>query len=230
MDLRTLSLGERIAAVSGVALFGLMFASWLEDQSAWELFAIVDVLLALLALAALALPLAKAVGSGPRSPASTPATLTRIGIVTLTITAVFLLEGENRELGIFLAVLASAGILYGGITTPGLEASRGGRGRERSGRGERERARPRRPLATDDFEQPPGTEGRRGGERATGGAEQEPAVPATRRTSEPPGVAPDRTLQADEDLSWSEPPSPPGESGSTEGRRPRRSREPPEPR
>ena len=227
----TLSLGERIAALSGLALFALMFASWLENQNAWQLFDnIVDVLLALLALAALALPLAKAVGSGPRSPASIPATLTRIGIVTLTITAVFLLEGTNRGVGIFLAVLASGGILYGGITTPGLETSRGGRGRERSGRGERARARPRRPLATEDFEQSPGTEGGQGGERAIGGAEQEPAVPATRRTSEPPGVAPDRTLQADEDLSWSEPPSPPGESGSTEGRRPRRSREPPEPR
>ncbi len=228
MDLKTLSLGERIAAVSGVALFGLLFFSWLENRNAWELFSITHVLLALLALAALALPLARAVGSGPRSGASMPAILTRIGIVTLTITAVFLLEGEDRHVGIFLAVLASAGILYGGITTPGAEASRGGRGRERPRRGERERGRPRRPLATEDFEQPPpGMESRRGGERS--GANQEP-VPTTRATPEPPSAAPERTLRADEDLSWSDPSSPPGEGGSTEARPPRRSREPPEPR
>ena len=92
MDLRTLSLGERIAAVSGVALFGLMFASWLENENAWQLFDnIVDVLLAVLALAAVALPLARALGRELGSRASMPAILTRIGIVTLTITAVFLL-------------------------------------------------------------------------------------------------------------------------------------------
>ncbi len=226
MDLRTLSLGERIAAVSGVALFGLLFASWLEDASAWQLFDIVDVLLAVLALAALALPLARAAGSGPRSRASIPAILTRIGIVTLTITATFLIEGENLEVAIFLAVLASAGILYGGITTPGVEAARRGSERPR----QRARERPRRPLATEEFEQPPpGMESRRSGERAIGESEQESA-PTTRPTSESPSLPRERTLQTDEDLSWSEPSSPPGEGGSTEARRSRRSREPPEPR
>jgi hypothetical protein len=226
VDLSTLSLGERIAAVSGVALFGLLFASWLEDENAWELFTIVHVLLALLALAAVALPLARAVGSGPRSRASTPAILTRIGIVTLTITATFLLEGEDREVGIFLAVLASGGILYGGLTTPGVEAAQPGRERPR----QRGRERPRRPLATEEFEQPPpGMESRRGGERAVGGPEQE-SVPTTRAAPEPPSPPRERTLEGDEDLFWSEPSSPPGQGGSTEVRPPRRSREPPEPR
>ncbi len=226
MDLRTLSLGERIAAVSGVALFGLMFASWLENESAWQLFDIVDVLLAVLALAALALPLARAMGREPGSRASVPAILTRIGIVTLTITATFLIEGESLEVGIFLAVLASAGILYGGITTPGLEAARRGRERPR----QRPRERPRPPLATEEFEQPPtGTESRRGTEPAVAGADQEPA-PTTQPTPEPPRLARERPFQADEDLAWSEPSSPAGEEGPTEVRPPRRSREPPEPR
>lgn len=219
-----LSLGERIAAVSGVALVGLLFASWLEDANAWELFDIVDVLLLLLALAAVALPLAKATGREPGSAAAMPAILTRIGIVTLTITATFLIEGENLEAGIFLAVLASAGILYGGITTPGVEAPRRGRERPR----QRAREHPRRPSPTEEFEQPPpGTERRRGGETEIAGAEQEPA-PSARPTPEPTNLPRERTLPADEDLSWSEPSSPPGEGGSTEVRPPRRSREPPE--
>lgn len=226
MDLRTLSLGERIAAVGGLALFGLLFASWLENQSAWELFDIVDVLLAVLALAAVALPLAKAMGREPGSRASMPAILTRIGIVTLTITATFLIEGENLEVGIFLAVLASAGILYGGVTTPGVEAARRGRERPR----QRARERPRRPLATEESEQPPpAMESRRGAETAVGGAEQEPAS-TTQHTPEAPRLARERPFQADEDLSWSERPSPADEGGPTEVRPPRRSREPPETR
>ena len=216
MDLRTLSRGERIAAVSGVALFGLLFASWLENENAWQLFDIVDVLLVVLALAAVVLPVAKAMGREPGSRASTPAMLTRIGIVTLTITATFLIEGENLELGIFLAVLASAGILYGGLTTPRAEAAR------------RARERPRRPLATEQFEQPPpGMGGRRGAESPAVGAEQE-AAPTAEPTPEPPRLARERRFEADEDLSWTEPSSPPGGGGSTEVRPPRRSREPPE--
>lgn len=218
MDLRTLSLGERIAAVSGVALFGLTFASWLEDENAWQLFDIVDVLLVVLALAAVALPLAKAMGREPGSRASVPAMLTRIGIVTLTVTAVFLVEGERaeRELGLYLAVLASAGLLYGGLTAARAEVAP--RGRQRT----------RRPLATEQFEQPPpGMGGRRGSESAVVGATQEPA-PTAEPAPEPPRLARERRFEADEDLSWSEPSAPPG--GSTEARPPRRSREPPEPR
>ena len=216
MDLRTLSLGERIAAVSGVVLFGLLFASWLENENAWQLFDIVDVLLVVLALAAVALPLAKAIGREPVARASVPAMLTRIGIVTLTITATFLIEGENLELGIFLAVLASAGILYGGLTTPRAEAVR------------RTRDRPRRPVAPEQFEQPPpGMGGRRGTETAAVGDEQEPA-PTAEPTPEPPRLARERRFEADEDLSWSEPSSPASGGGSTEVRPPRRPREPPE--
>jgi len=51
VNLRTLSLEERIA----------------EGTNAWELFDIVDLPLAALALAAVALPPARAVGWGPRS-------------------------------------------------------------------------------------------------------------------------------------------------------------------
>ncbi|MDQ4071714.1 MAG: hypothetical protein M3088_02410, partial [Actinomycetota bacterium] len=192
MDLRTLSLGERIAAVSGVVLFGLLFASWLENENAWQLFDIVDVLLVVLALAAVALPLAKAMGREPVARASVPAMLTRIGIVTLTITATFLIEAEDleRELGIFLAVLASAGILYGGLTTPRAEAVR------------RTRDRPRRPVAPEQFEHPPpGMGGRRGTETVAVGDEQEPDATAE-PTPEPPRLARERRFEADEDLSW----------------------------
>jgi hypothetical protein len=159
VDLKSLSLGERIAAASGAALFVFMFVSWLEGRTAWELFSLLDVLLAIVALIAVALPLIKA--TAPDSPlrVSIGSVLSRAGLVALTITATFLIEGADRNVGIFLAVLASAGILYGGMTTPEDGAPRSG--------GRRRGERSRRAYSSDDFEEPPpGMEEWRGGGRS----------------------------------------------------------------
>jgi hypothetical protein len=153
VDLRSLSLGEKIAAGCGAVYFVCLFLSWLEGLTAWELFDIVDVLLALLALVAVVLPLARAAGRElPVSP-SNKAILTRIGVILVTVTVAFFLEGAERGIGIFLALLAAVGVLYGAISTPGEETR--SRRRERS----------RRPLAEQDLEEPPpGMESwRRGG-------------------------------------------------------------------
>jgi len=171
VDLKSLSLGERIAAVSGAALFLFMFVPWLEGRTAWELFSLLHVLLALVALTAVALPLIKA--TAPDSPlrVSIGTVLSRAGLVALTITATFLIEGADRNVGIFLAVLAAAGILYGGMTTPD-EAAEGTRGRRR------ERERPRREYSSEEFEEPPpGMEDWRPGARSWGPEEfeEEPA-------------------------------------------------------
>ena len=152
MDLKSMSLGERIAAGSGAVFFVALFLSWLEGLTAWQLFDIVDVLLALLALVAVALPLAKATGAELPIRPSNKAILTRIGVIVLTVTVAFFLEGADRGFGIFLAVLAAVGMLYGALTMPGDEAPR------------RRRERARRPLVEEDFEEPPpGMESWRGG-------------------------------------------------------------------
>jgi len=143
VDLQSLSLGERIAAGSGAAFFLFQFLSWLETLTAWQLFDIVDVLLALLALVAVALPLAKAAGAELPIRPSNKAILTRIGVIVLTVTVAFFLEGADRGVGIFLSLLAAVGILYGAVTTPGDEAP------------PRRRDRPRRPRVESDFEEPP---------------------------------------------------------------------------
>src|SRR3712207_5305069 len=102
---------------SGAALFVFTFVAWLEGSNAWELFSLTDVLLSLVALIAVALPLVKAVGSEPPLRVPTGTVLARAGLVALTITAVFLIEARDRDPGIFLAVLASVGILYGGMSS-----------------------------------------------------------------------------------------------------------------
>src|SRR5829696_2969982 len=151
-----------------------MFVPWLEGRTAWELFSLLHVLLALVALTAVALPLIKA--TAPDSPlrVSIGTVLSRAGLVALTITATFLIEGADRNVGIFLAVLAAAGILCGGMTTPD-EAAEGTRGRRR------ERERPRRAYSSEEFEEPPpGMEDWRPGARSWGPEEFEEEPASTR--------------------------------------------------
>nr|MBA3421961.1 hypothetical protein [Thermoleophilaceae bacterium] len=128
MDLRRLSPGERIAAVSGIALFVSLFLDWLEELTAWELFAVVDVLFTVLALSAVAAAGARGAGINlPRWP------LVQVGVVALAITLAVLVEGAERGAGIWLCAIAAAGILYGGAILPRRDAHRDGD----SGRGAR---------------------------------------------------------------------------------------------
>jgi hypothetical protein len=222
VDFRLLSPGERIAAVSGAALFVFLFVSWLEGRTGWELFSLIDVLLALIALIAVALPLVKATGAEPPLRVSTGAILARAGLVALTITATFLIEGQEREVGIFLAVLASLALLYGGATTRDEVGGRAAR-----------RERTRRPYAAEDLEAPPpGMEswrsrswasedfdegrsapaGPRGGGRASGGE----------RSEERPQPRPARSPREGEarplsDPTEERPPRPRPERGADEG-------------
>ena len=187
MDLQSLSLGEKIAAGSGAAFFLFLFVSWLEALTAWQLFDIVDVLLALLALVAVALPLAKAAGAELPIRPSNKAILTRIGVVVLTVTVAFFLEGADRGVGIFLSVLAAAGILYGAVTMPGEEAPPR----------RRDRSRPAR-TSRDFEERPPGMESWRDSAHDEEGPENSEsgvgaAAPGEHETDPGPGSPSPRT-------------------------------------
>lgn len=145
MDLSSLSTGEKIAAVSGAALFLLLFPSWLADKSAWELFSVVSFLLAILAITAVAFPVAKAFGYPQQLRPSDRSILLRVGTVALVLILAYFLEAlGNAQVGLWLSVLAAAGIFYGAVTMPSEDAPR-----------RRSRDRPRRPLADEDYEEPP---------------------------------------------------------------------------
>lgn len=165
MDLKGLSLGEKIAAASGAALFLFLFVSWIEGQNAWELFDIVDVLLAILALAAVALPVAKAASAKPPLKPSNKTMLTRVGAVAVIFILAYFLEAfGSAQVGIWLSLLAAIGIFYGAVTMSDDEAS----GRRRG------RTRPR--TGADAEDPPPGMEARREGARF--GGDVEPGSPA----------------------------------------------------
>jgi hypothetical protein len=169
VDLRRLSLGERVAAGSGVALLACLFLDWLEELTAWELLAFVDVLLALLALTAVALALARGAGSHlPRW------ALAQVGVIACTLMLAFVIEGSEQAIGIWLGTLAAAGILGGGAAPP------------------RQKARPRRPLRPH----PRVEEGRRSPRGERPARPSEPSQPPVHASA--PEAAPSRPLEGSE--------------------------------
>lgn len=108
-----ISPGETIAGGAGVALFVFLFLHWFEGTSAWAAFDVVDFLLAAIALLAVAVAGARAMGNdvfGERS----AAVLAVSGIVATSIILTFILEGDGRKIGLWLAFLAALALVYGG--------------------------------------------------------------------------------------------------------------------
>ncbi|MEA2484117.1 MAG: hypothetical protein QOC55_2064 [Thermoleophilaceae bacterium] len=112
-DRNRLSQGELIAGVSGLALFLFLFLHWFYGASAWSTFDVIDFVLAAIALLAVAVAVAKAVGSdllGQRA----GLVLTFLGTVATSMILTFVLEGNGRKIGLWLAFLAAIGLMYGG--------------------------------------------------------------------------------------------------------------------
>jgi hypothetical protein len=108
-----ISMGETIAAASGFGLLVFMFFHWFAGASAWKVFDVVDFLLALLALLAIAVAGAKALGR-PLFNENTGLVLLLAGTVASSITLTFVLEGNDRKIGLYLSFLSALGMLYGG--------------------------------------------------------------------------------------------------------------------
>jgi hypothetical protein len=123
-DRNRLSQGELISGISGLALFLFLFLHWFYGASAWSTFDVIDFVLAAIALLAVAVAVAKAVGSdllGQRA----GLVLTLLGTVAMSMILTFVLEGNGRKIGLWLSFLAAIGLMYGGWrvlteTMPGL--------------------------------------------------------------------------------------------------------------
>ena len=158
MDTSRISFGEKVAAASGVALLLFMFLPWYgfggtsievpgsgtistpgADLTAWQAFSLVDLVLFLAALLAIALAVARAADALPSGLPAPPAEIV-LGAGALAVLLVLYrilsvpgpeVEGfENgRKIGIFLALLASGGIAFGGYAAMNEHASTGSRRR-----------------------------------------------------------------------------------------------------
>jgi hypothetical protein len=123
VDLRRLRHGEWIAGISGLLLLVALFLDWYSagngavSANAWESFSVTDILLAIVGLAGIAL--AAAVGS-QRSPSMGQATgaltvpLAFVAAIVVAIKVLSLPDGaDGREIGLYIGVAATLGVLVG---------------------------------------------------------------------------------------------------------------------
>jgi hypothetical protein len=139
MELKRVRLGEWIAGASAVALLGFMFLGWFgaepkeardavvsgkAEQTAWEAFGVLDIVLALTAAMGIALVVVTATQRTPALPiafVSVTALVALVATVWLAIRAAAppAPEGSNlettRETGLWLGLLACAGIAAGAL-------------------------------------------------------------------------------------------------------------------
>ncbi|MEA2401066.1 MAG: hypothetical protein QOK00_1469 [Thermoleophilaceae bacterium] len=139
MDTSKLSVGEQIAGVSGVVLLISLFLPWYgvdvsvggfsasESASAWEAMGFIDILLFLVAVVAIGVPVARAMGSLPDDVPG-PLLLVAAGAVGLLLVLYRLIDipapdipdvagntiDFGRKLGIFVGLIAAGGVAYGG--------------------------------------------------------------------------------------------------------------------
>ena len=136
MDTSKLSIGDQIAAVSGLVLLIALFLPWYgvdvsigglsasESANAWEALDFVDILLFLIAVVAIGVPVAKAAGALPDDVLGPLLVLTAggLGVLLVLFRLIDLPTPDvggagidfSRKFGIFLGLIATAGVAYGG--------------------------------------------------------------------------------------------------------------------
>ena len=121
MDLRRLRVGEWIVGACGVLLLIALFLPWYGEPSstAWEVFTVLDLILALLALAAISVPIVTATHRVPAVPLAIETLTALFGLlgVILVLFRVLNLPGDahSRDVGLWLAFAATLGITAGAL-------------------------------------------------------------------------------------------------------------------
>jgi hypothetical protein len=140
MDLSTVPRGALIAGISGLALFIIMFFSWFEAPevdfgvpevtgavfeaagvdttiSAWEAFDFIDIVLLLTVIAAVGLVVMAAAGSSVNLPVAASAITAGLGVVATLLVLYRIIDTPfdyDRKFGVFLGLIAAAGVAVGG--------------------------------------------------------------------------------------------------------------------
>jgi amino acid transporter len=172
MDITRLRQGERIAALSAIALILIMFIfTWFDTRyggvldvsgNAWQSYGVTDIVLFLTALAALGLAYLAATKQALNLPVAASAIVVGLGALSLILilwSLIFstpdvgsqgLVSGStSRDIGVWLGLIATGALTYGAYLAMQEEgATYGGRGeRQRRPRGERPRREPPPPSA-----------------------------------------------------------------------------------
>ena len=123
MDLRRLRIGELMLCAAGGALLASLFLPWYGTAggtlTAFQSLALLDLVLGLIALAALSLLPITAGQRVPAVPIALEALVTGAGIVAVVLVVFRILwlpgEADGREWALWLALAGAAGIVAGGL-------------------------------------------------------------------------------------------------------------------
>jgi hypothetical protein len=126
MDLRRLRAGEWIAAACGVGLLASLWLPWYSGEeagapalSAWAAFGALDVILALISAAAVALLIVTATQDVPAVPLALSVFVTfagLLGVLLVLIRVLSLPDGaEGRDWALWLALAFTLGIVAGSL-------------------------------------------------------------------------------------------------------------------
>jgi hypothetical protein len=123
MDLRRLRAGEWIAGLSGLVLVVALFLPWYADdtgsRTGWQSLGALDVVLAIVALSALAIPVVTAFHRVPAIPLAHQSLTALVGLLAVVLVLIRVVNmpdwSEGREWGLWVALGATLGVVAGGL-------------------------------------------------------------------------------------------------------------------
>jgi hypothetical protein len=121
MDLRRLRAGEWIAGVAGLVLLAALFLPWYGDdagsRTGWQSLGALDVVLAVVALAAAAIPVVTAAHRVPAVPLAHQSLTTLAGSLALLLVLIRVLNlpdwAIGREWGLWIGLAGTLGVAVG---------------------------------------------------------------------------------------------------------------------
>lgn len=138
MDTSRLGRGEMIAAVSAIVLFIVMFFKWFgfdvggdvaglaasagvelpsASFNAWQSFGFIDIVLFVTVIVAVGAAVMKANSQSVNAPVAVSAIVAGLGILSVVLVLFRIIDppaDAGRKIGVFLGLIASAGVAYGG--------------------------------------------------------------------------------------------------------------------
>ena len=143
MDAGRLSRGELIAGIAGLALFIVMFFSWFGapgvagdasdvaaelgivvdlglTANAWQAFDFIDLVLLLTVIVSVGVAIAAAAAKNVNLPVAGGALTAGLGIIATLLVLYRIIDppfSAGREIGVWLGLIASAGVAFGGWTS-----------------------------------------------------------------------------------------------------------------
>ncbi len=128
MESSRLSQGYVIAGIGGVVLLISLFLEWISgvtitvgaaslstSGNAWDVFSGMDILMALVGLAAIVLTAAVTMGATIKTPSNAAWILGLLGVGTIGWALGWVLENANAGIGGWLGLVGAVAIAYGGF-------------------------------------------------------------------------------------------------------------------